>query len=77
MVNIRLFTLKSELSNPKMKSFTPQISSDIICHITSLDVICLYGIGFICYRSGTLNSNTVNSKFHLIQNFFEILARIL
>ena len=29
------------------------------------------------YRSGTVNSNTVNSKFHLIQSFFEILARIL
>ena len=29
------------------------------------------------YRSGTVNSNTVNSKFHLIRIFFEILARIL
>ena len=29
------------------------------------------------YRSGTVNSNTVNSKFHLIGSFFEILARIL
>ena len=29
------------------------------------------------YRSGTLNSNTVNSKFHLIQSFFEIFARFL
>ena len=29
------------------------------------------------YRSGTLNSNMVNSKFHLIRSFFEILARIL
>ena len=34
---------------------------------------------FCCsiYRSGTLNSNTVNSKFHLIRSFFQILARIL
>ena len=24
------------------------------------------------YRSGTVNSNTVNSKFHLIRSFFEI-----
>ena len=30
-----------------------------------------------CYRSGTLNSNTVNSKFHLIRSFFEIFARFL
>ena len=29
------------------------------------------------YRSGTLNSNMVNSKFHLIQSFFEIFARFL
>ena len=29
------------------------------------------------YRSGTVNSNTVNSKFHLIRSFFEILATIL
>ena len=25
------------------------------------------------YRLGTVNSNTVNSKFHLIRSFFEIL----
>ena len=31
----------------------------------------------VYYRSGTLNSNTVNSKFHLIRSFFQILARIL
>ena len=29
------------------------------------------------YRSGTLNSNMVNSKFHLIRSFFEIFARFL
>ena len=32
---------------------------------------------FARYRSGTLYSNTVNSKFHLIRSFFEILATIL
>ena len=26
--------------------------------------------GFLGYRSGTVNSNTVNSKFHLIRSFF-------
>ena len=25
-----------------------------------------------CYRSGTVNSNTVNSKFHLIRSYYEI-----
>ena len=29
------------------------------------------------YRLGTVNSNTVNSKFHLIWSFFEIFARFL
>ena len=33
--------------------------------------------GILEYRSGTLNSNTVNSKFHLIRSFFEIFARFL
>ena len=28
-------------------------------------------------RSGTVNSNTVNSKFHLIRSFFEIFARLI
>ena len=29
------------------------------------------------YSLGTVNSNTVNSKFHLIRSFFEIFARFL
>ena len=29
------------------------------------------------YRSGTVNSNTVNSKFHFIRSFFEIFATFL
>ena len=33
--------------------------------------------GVRSYRSRMLNLNTVNSKFHLIRSFFEILARIL
>ena len=32
---------------------------------------------YIMYRSGTVNSNTVNSKFHLIRSFFEIFAKLL
>ena len=35
-----------------------------------------YG-GRINYRSGTVNSNTVNSKFHLIRSCCEYLARFL
>ena len=31
----------------------------------------------IVYRSGTVDLNTVNSKFHLIRSFFEIFARFL
>ena len=33
--------------------------------------------GYQLYRSGTVNSNTVNSKFHVIRSFFEIFARFL
>ena len=29
------------------------------------------------YRSGTVNSNTVNSKFHLIRSYCKYLAKIL
>ena len=36
-----------------------------------------YVLNCALYRLGTLNSNTVNSKFHLIQSFFEIFARFL
>ena len=32
---------------------------------------------FFRYRSGTVNSNTVNSKFHLIRSYCEYLARTL
>ena len=32
---------------------------------------------FCNYRSGMVNSNMANSKFHLIQSFFEIFARFL
>ena len=32
---------------------------------------------FFRYRSGMLNSNTDNSKFHLIRSLFEIFARFL
>ena len=35
---------------------------------------CLIVVSY--YRSGTINSNTVNSKFHLIRSFFEIFAKI-
>ena len=37
--------------------------------------ICPTSVSY--YRSGTFNSNTVNSKFHLIRSFFEIFARFL
>ena len=45
-------------------------------------ILCLgyQNVDFIydsLYRSGTVNSNTVNSKFHLIRSFFEIFDRFL
>ena len=36
-----------------------------------------FPFAFDKYRSGMVNSNTVNSKFHLIQSLLEILATIL
>ena len=35
------------------------------------------GMNELSYRSGMVNSNTVNSKLHLIRSFFEIFARFL
>ena len=33
-------------------------------------------ITYAHYRSHTVNSNTVNSKFHLIQSFYEVFVNI-
>ena len=38
--------------------------------------VCFFFLKLI-YRSGTVNSNVVNSKFHLIRSFCEIFARFL
>ena len=46
-----------------------------ITKFTRMSISIFYLI--INYRSGTLNSNTVNSKLHLIRSFFEIFARFL
>ena len=42
---------------------------------SSVEVMCL--LKYFCYRSGTVNSNTVNSKFHLIRSCCKYLARFL
>ena len=34
-------------------------------------------VSVVRYRSGTVNSNTINSKFHLIRSYCDYLARIL
>ena len=39
--------------------------------------VVIYLLDNSSYGSGTVNSNTVNSKFHLIRSFFEIFARFL
>ena len=48
-------------------TFTPIVSKSIFNCMNGLRV----------YRFGTVNLNTVNSKFYLIQSFFEIFARFL
>ena len=50
-----------------------QIDLAILCQITSDKCITVISM----YRSGPVNLNTVNSKFHLIRSFFEIFARFL
>ena len=53
-----------------LKSFS---KGDLVANSFEVEAIYLS----LKYRSGTLNSNTVNSKFHLIRSFFEIFARFL
>ena len=65
-------------------SFVVDLSS---AYITSIAILVFFHLAcyyfrllrfkLFIYRSGTLNSNTVNSKFHLIRSFFEIFARFL
>ena len=44
--------------------------------LVNLQLGCVF-VTWSHYRSGTVNSNTVNSKFHLIRSFFEIFATFL
>ena len=45
------------------------------CNMT-MYLMRMHTAGF-CYRLGMVNSNMVNSKFHLIRSFCEIFARFL
>ena len=36
----------------------------------------VYNVFSAIYSSGIINSNMINSKFHLIQSFFEIFAKL-
>ena len=77
----------SRLTVMQIFSHTPSLT--ILCdgmHTPSLTTVCdrmtdwmfSYFVGCVVrYRSGTVNSNTVNSKFHLIRSYCEYLARIL
>ena len=47
------------------------------CAGSNLSLIHSHIITETYYRSGTVNSNMVNSKFHLIRSYFEYLARII
>ena len=81
-----MFSLTMHFSIVSLENFFLGKSQFWINRIIGLTVYDLYQ--FLCdgiifhtihlkYRSGMLNSNTVNSKFHLIQSFFEIFARFL
>ena len=59
--------------NSGMRGIFPSVLSDVMpVYVGYLSVPLP-----MVYRSGTLNSNTVNLKFHLIRSFFEIFARLL
>ena len=51
-------------------SFTVSLLSPSFTEGTCLLIL------FDKYRSGTVNSNTVNSKFHLMQMFYEVSVNI-
>ena len=56
-----------------------QLTNNNIHQIFNVRAIQIYAnvAKFVYYRSDTVNSNTVNLKFHLIWSFFEIFARFL
>ena len=56
--------------------FEENLVNYILAHYTG-STPPLVKFQFNWYRSGTVNSNTVNSKFHLIRSLFEIFARFL
>ena len=58
-------------SSNEMRIMTNSYANN--CH----SIVCYFPILVSSYRLGTVNSNTVNSKFHLIQSFFDFLARFL
>ena len=48
----------------------------VVGHLRVLNILMKVSIhprNYFHYRSGTVNSNTVNSKFHLIRSYYEIL----
>ena len=61
VVCLRGFLRTSELNLERIQNFLGSALADTIMH----------------YRSGTANSNTVNSKFHLIRSFNQDFARFL
>ena len=85
--SIRYWVLRKELNNSnvfrilgiqQLSWFKMVWSDSLPCHYCPINYLIKPHSQFLSiYRSGTFNSNTVNSKFHLIRSFFEILARIL
>ena len=49
----------------------------VIRNLSIFEVTLLPYRNIMYYRSGTVNSNTVNSKFHLIRSCCKYLARFL
>ena len=71
---IKVVILSDDISIAGMDEQGP-LTSDITHLMQNLAVEV--SITQYLYTSGTVNSNTVNSKFHLIRSFCEIFARFL
>ena len=70
-----LLQKKTEENNPYYLNKILNPYDLIICHVdkNENETLNIEKISSL-YRLGTVNSNTVNSKFHLIQSFCEMLS---
>ena len=79
---IMMNQLKSIYNSPFKSSYSHPIHICFVTIASNVVVICTHTPSHqpscnsrIYYRLATVNSNTVNSKFHFIQSFFEVSVK--